>query len=609
MKSINFKPIFYIAITSLLLLSCGDYLDQSPESNIKSSDAFVDFVSFQGFTEGLYAQIVDISKVLTNEYNIADETLSNQTTQYSYYFDSGDYKAWFNPGVYGGYFGNPGSTNNEVSNAQYTFGTKSPIRKGTWPNSWYGIRKANVGLANLEKFVNGTPYEIKVIKGQLLFFRAYFYFTLMRDWGGLPYIEKPLSPDEDLKYPRLNYRETALKAAKDFEEAVELLPVNWDNESYGRKTLGNNRFRINKIMALAFLGKNYLYAASPLMNYVSTGINGYDIDLCKKAANAFIRVIKLSNESGMYKLQPWSSYSDMFYVVSPDKKVSGGIETIFNAPVYDQNRAQYHTWGLQQIGVASQTSSVCANYVKNWGMANGLPISDPESGYNPNDPWVGRDPRFYKTIITDGTKICNSTNAGAHQYAQLYTGGLHRNSNSNVTGFMTCKYWNTICNKFDNGWASGKYQSMPPILRLSDVYLMYAESVLYGFGSPQSGVEGEMSALKAVNDLRARAGVPPIAAKFTNDNNLFMDQIIAERAVELSFEGHRWNDLRRWLKNSDPKFIEKTELIFSRSTNGKPQNLQERLLVKRIVGNEHNWLPFPLNQVSLYPEFGQNPGW
>jgi hypothetical protein len=79
-----------------------------------------------------------------------------------------------------------------------------------------------------------------------------------------------LSSSAKLELPRLKYRETALKAAKDFEEAAALLPTNWDNSAVGQATLGNNQQRLTKSAALAFKGKDLLYAASPMMNKEST---------------------------------------------------------------------------------------------------------------------------------------------------------------------------------------------------------------------------------------------------------------------------------------------------------------------------------------------------
>lgn len=605
MKKIIYKIkisfVFAVITMGLLLGGCEDYLAKAPEAIVKEKDAFKDFISFQGFTEELYSCIVDPSKASYQaEFNLADELIGNVTYFLGRSMDIGSYWSW--QYAYGSYLG---AEDNQV----HTDPT-SGMFKGVWQLSWYGIRKANLGLSKMDLLVNATQEEKDIIKGQLLFFRGYFYHELMINWGGLPYVDKVLLSTDDMKLPRLNYRETALKAAADLEQAAQLLPLKWDDTEVGKRTLGNNRQRINKITALSFLGKNLLYAASPLMNRESTGNANYDADLCKMAAEAFAKVIGLCEAPDPpYSLQPWNTYTDMFFTVTPGNTVPGGIEVIMNPPIYNSGDAYWSMiYSLGALTPNNQQFGVTHNYVQNWGMANGLPITDPASGYNPADPWSNRDPRFYKTIVVDGDQIAISTAAGPDRFAQLYSGGRHRvGGAANMTGYLTNKYWSIVTNGFDG--YGGEYQFLPPLMRLSDVYLMYAESVLQGYGTAMSSVSGNITAEVAINRVRNRATLPNINAKFTATKETFMEEIIRERAVELSFERHRWYDLRRWMLAGQTKYKEKTVINFDRGTNGKPINMKEQISITRVFDEKHYWLPLPINQVSLYPQFGQNPGW
>ncbi len=594
-------------LTVIGITSCKKYLDRPLEASISEQDVFSNFRSFQGFTEELYACLPDMSKSTWNgEWNTGDDMLSttNATYRLNAEFDNGNYRAWQT--------GGGGWDNSWLDDSGPNTDPNESHNKGLWPLSWYGIRKANLGLANIDKLANATPEEKNVLKGQLLFFRGFFHFQLMSFWGGLPYIDTLLSSSAKLELPRLNYRETAIKAAKDFEDAAALLPVNWDNAAVGAATLGNNQQRVTKSTALAFKGKDLLYAASPMMNQESTGNLSYDQELCKQAADAFTRMLKLTDDgSAYYKLLPWDKYSENWFTVSSYGKHPGFPEVIFGPPTY---AAWQSRWSLVNmfipppLGGEAGVSSPAANYVDYFGMANGLPLNVAGSGYDAADPWANRDPRFYKCVTFDGQQIIQGSGNAAFRYANLFNGGnLRLESTASRSGYLLRKFVTDKCNNVDNEW--NNINIVIPYLRLADVYLMYAEAVLQGYGSPGSSASGYLTAEAAVNIIRTRAGVPPVDSRFTGSKDAFMSELMRERAVELAFEGLRWHDLRRWGIAGEQKYKEKTVADFDRGPNGKPINLRERIVVTRVFEKKHNWLPLPTNQVNIYPSFGQNPGW
>ncbi len=599
-KKYKINLIMSLLILGLATGSCEEYLDKAPAADITENDVFKNFVGFQGFIEEMYACLTNYHQHLGGNwyltFNCADEMLSTVPLL----FDDGNY--WYQSQFL-------------YSTTVNTNGNAGVMSKWVWPLSWYAIRKANLALEKIDLMTDATQEEKDFIKGQALFFRGFFYFDLMRWWGGLPYIDRVLSPTEEMKFPRLNYRETALKAAQDFKDAAALLPLKWDDTTVGKLTLGNNVSRITKIHALAYYGKDLLYAASPMMNESSTGNNSYDAELCKQAATAFSEVIKICDETGVYKLHPWATWSENFTIWSPGNRTRpGGTEVIMNQTVYEVSYVRYTTTRAASpvpFGAGNNRTEVPThNYVKNYGMAGGLPIEDPASGYNPADPWSNRDPRFYNDIVYDGALMVqsNATAAQPHKNAKLYTGGLHKaGTNGSVTGYFYKKFTPLGCNQWDNRW--GAHQAYHPWLRLADVYLMYAEAALHGYGSPTSSAPGSLTALQAVNIIRNRAQLPDLTPAYSSTKEQLMESIIRERAVELAFEGHRFFDLRRWNISGQQKYTEKTAIDFDRGPDGKPINMTERIVTTRVYEKKHNWLPFQVSFTKLYQDFPQNPGW
>jgi hypothetical protein len=265
----------YIILFSALLIagftSCTDYLDKAPGSDIEPDDAYKNFKNFQGFTEELYNCIPVVSSHDSHSsFNFGDDDWweSTETRMLAYAIDQGNFWGW----TAGFTFGFP-----KVSTAVPNSQTKEN-KANLWALSWYGIRKANIGLSNLDKLTDATSEERNLIEGQLLFFRGWFHFMLMQYWGGLPYIDYAIPADVTPTLPRLSWQEAADKAVSDFQKAAELLPVNWDETTTGKVTIGKNNLRINKIMSLAYMGKTLLWAGSPLMNYTSGSSKNYDAD-------------------------------------------------------------------------------------------------------------------------------------------------------------------------------------------------------------------------------------------------------------------------------------------------------------------------------------------
>lgn len=608
-----------------LTTSCTDYLDKSPESDVSPEAAFKNFKNFQGFTEELYLCIPDFSKSYwTTSWNWGEDDIQAVGINFhmSYKVDQGDFWGWQQEyDGWGASFMDQGDK----------FDPNDRFKRGLWKAAWYGIRKANLGLENMDLMTAATQEEKNTIKGQLLFFRGWLHFQLMQYFGGLPYIDHAIAADQPMTLPRETCQACAEKAAKDFREAAELLPIDWDKSSVGRNTLGKNGFRINKITALAYEGKSLLWAASPLVKNCDDkmNVNGnastydYDTNYAQQAAEALGELLALV-ETGQtqYKLVDFADYSDLFYTWNKNMLPPGSTENILRdipADAWQNSHFGVFTeFGGSILTGGKAASQPTANYVNYYGMKNGLPLDDPESGFDPTHPWKNRDPRFYHDIVYDGVKVVEGAiEPDANRYANLYTGGTYRDDiNESRTGYLLYKFIPMIANNYDMGSTYNKLYIDVPYLRLADCYLMYAEACA-AVGGATAKAKCSLTALDAVNKIRERAGVAGVAAKFTGNKDKFMDEVRRERAVELAFEGHRFNDLRRWLLLDKAPYNIKTSQEFVRAGEFDPKNPQntevsgfkEKTILTRHFTSKHWWMPLKKKDTSIYPEMFQNPGW
>lgn len=627
--------------------SCTDYLDKTPDSNVSSDQAFKNFTNFQGYVEEMYNCIPSKeSNYWCTTFNWGEDEIMNTGLGDSHvtaHFDLGDYRHWYGDQQS---FLHTGDLNP----------TKTDKYSHSLEHAWYCIRKCNLGLANLDKMTDCTQEEKNIIKGQLLFFRAWWHEEMIAFFGGMPYVDTVLDGSQALTLPRLSYQECAKKCAEDFRAAADLLPNDWDKTAVGKKTLGKNELRITKVCALGYMGKVLLWAASPLNNLkaeVGASKNGdtykYNVELAAQAADALGEALAQVNSGKTpYALAEYkysniydhvakdgskSNFSEIFYTTGKNWKQPGTTEAILRGPYIGENSSNWNftkLWGPKLNGIVEHDALIhqpTANYVNYYGMANGLPLDDPESGFDPKHPFKNRDPRFYHDIVFDGFKYINFTIAKEaddyqFKYIQMYTGSNLRSSASQGcrTGYYCQKLVPHQANKYDGmyNWG-GALQCDLPYMRLADLYLMYAEAGAAVQGANYKSSKLDLTAVDAINVLRNRVDAGHVADKFVADQKKFMDEVRRERAVELAFEGFRWNDLQRWLLLTEYPYNIKTSQEFKRVgnydfTKNDPRDAEvtgwsEKRIVTRDFSEKHYLLPLKESDVYLYPEFGQNPGW
>ena len=550
----NIKSLLY---GCLLLLACGasfvsctDWLDKDPESIVAEDEAFKNYRNFQGYIEEIYNLIPDKEKVnYCTAWNFGDDAVHNPEgfAHMDHQVDLGNYRNWLK--------------NNQCWLMGNNFNNRD---QSLWRNSWYCIRKCNLGIQNIKSLV-GTDEERDLLLGQMYFFRAWWHFELICYFGGMPYIDEAFEATQIPELPRLSFQECADRCAEDFERAYDLLPLNWDETLAGMQTSGSNDLRVDKFTALCYLGKCYLWAGSPLMKEMEKTKNGgaaqllgassngktydYDAKYCAKAAEALGKALDMVNKGQVkYKLaefkyssiydherdensDPDNFYSDVFYTVKQSWKMPGAKEAIMRGAYPGTNSANWNCaklFGPKVAGLVDHDNIIhhpTANLIDQYGMANGQPIYlvrngeyvlNPLSGWDPEHPYKDRDPRFYHDIVFDGFHYVLSTDALNEsqkklEYCDLYTGGAVRDiDHGSSTGYYIQKLVPHQCNQGDR-WYEWEFafQCYLPYMRLADVYLMYAEAraaIATGVSqlTERPSYCMSLSAVDAVNALRDR---------------------------------------------------------------------------------------------------------
>ena len=665
----NFKSLLcgsLLLVAGGSLTSCVDWLDKDPESIVAEDEAFKNYRNFQGYIEEIYSLIPNKEDAnYCSGWNMGDDAVHNPEgyAHIDHQVDLGNYRDIWDSGT---------------PKQCWLNGDRTSL----WKNSWYCIRKCNMGIQNIKSLV-GSDEERDLLLGQMYFFRAWWHFELMCYFGGLPYIDKAFEADNIERLPRLSFQECADRCAEDFQRAYDLLPLDWDETLTGMQTSGKNELRVNKFMALCYLGKCYLWAGSPLMKefektkdggiaqLLGASANGktydYDTKYCALAADALGRALEMVNRGTVkYKLVEFkyvniydherdekaeTCYSDIFYTAKQNWQMPGTCEAIFRGQYPSMNTANWNNakiFGPKVAGLVAHDNIIhhpTANLIDQYGMANGQPIYivqngeyvlNPESGWDPQHPYKDRDPRFYHDIVFDGFRYVLNTSGlneaqKALEYCPLYTGGAEREiAHGSSTGYFIQKLVPHQCNEGDK-WYEWDYafNNYIPYMRLTDVYLMYAEARAAVATSVKDIKDKpdycNLSAVDAINKLRDRVSsddypLEHVQSNFLDTREHFLDEVRRERAVELAFEGFRWCDLQRWLLLTEPPYTVKYSHEFERLekddwfVNNDPKdakvgNFRKETLITRNLEAKHYWWPLPDEDTYIYVDFEQNPGW
>ncbi|HTN05890.1 RagB/SusD family nutrient uptake outer membrane protein [Agriterribacter sp.] len=538
MKKLN---IIALLITACCITSsCNkDFLDRESKTTIAEEKIFNDPALIQLFVNNMYADVPSFDHDLYD--NITDESRN----------------FW-------------GGAPRNVVQGQW-FADNNPM--DYW--AYAAVRKTNMFLAKVDDSVLEGE-EKSSLTGQVKFLRAKLYFDMVKRYGGVPIITEPQGLDDDLFVKRSTTDESFAFIIKEMEEAIDLLP-----ETYGDRSVDVGK--INKHAAKAFLGRVWLFWASPLYN------PGNKTERWEAAAAINKEVI----ESNVYRLH------DNFRRIMLDKN---NEEEIFSVQFLKTLREHgWDSWAMPDSRSRQDASrrSPVQEFVDAFEMKNGKSIDDPASGYNAADPYINRDPRFDATLIVNGSVF-------GFQGMPVYTyiGGEDGINipYQTVTGYLMRKGTDETNQDYYGG--SGSDQNWIE-LRFAEVLLNYAEAKNESLTAPDPGV------YEAVEKIRERAGLSPYQLPAGLTKEQMRDKIRHERYIELSFEQKRYWDLRRWKtavsvlngKQFGAMYITKHDngsyTYEVKPVDGVPCVFQEKMY----------FMPIPQRELEKNPNLEQNNDW
>lgn len=634
------KLVNYILLSGLIcFFSCNKYLDIIPDNIATLDYAFHSRNAAEEFLFTCYSYLPKEGDINGNvAFTAGDELLIPAKTQDDI------------TGVTG-------------INGDIARGLQSVVKPigNIWSNGnesmFKAIRDCNIFLTNINSVRDLQNYEKKRWIAEVRFLKAYYHWLLLRMYGPIPIKDEnnPISVrPEDAQVIRQPVDSCFNYIVSLIDLAAEDLPAQIQDPL---SELG----RLTKLIALSIKARILVTAASPLFNG-NTDYAGFknkngeqlfstspEPQKWVKAVEACKSAIDLAHSTGV-KLYDFSAQGNT-YNLGPEMKKRMDLRNIVTEPWNSEI-----IWGnpnsmvqrLQEFLIVpyNQSTGNAAGWYRSFlspplKMAqlyytkNGLPIKEDKTldysditqlrtatadekfeikpGYETARLNFDREPRYYANIGFDGGILFGAGNfdenncwhyaARKGQYSTLGS-----SAGKNFTGIF-CKKLVSYLNTMSNSFAHSVLPYPYPVIRLSDLYLLYAEALNEAVGP---GVE----TYKWIDSVRSRAGIPSVEeswsqyatnpSEYTNKDGL-RKIIRTERLIEMAFEGNRFWDLRRWkesekvlnspiqgwnMNESDPASYSKLTLVFDQS----------------FYKRDYFW-PIAEQDIIENKNLVQNPGW
>lgn len=565
------KSIIYSALVVMTATSCSD------EMNYKEYSVFGEDYIKETFARA--------GGVLTSAYNDLDYDFGNyggallaSATDESVYSHPGNAIESFYNGAW-----SP-TNNNDAS---------------LWTKCWRGISYANLYL---DEFTDLTFDDYKTdlnylqemhqynnFQYEARFLRAYYYFLLVRAFGGVPLKVNHMDAAEANALPRATADEVFEFIDKECVEIKDTIIKNY--RDLGTMALSAiESGRVNNLAVLALRARAALYHASPLFTQGKS--EEEKKALWKAAAEANWAVITECRNRGM-RLNP--TYANLFN----KDNWSEANECIFVRRISSSSN-QFEQYNYP-IGLENAGGGNCPtqNLVDAYEMTNGKAINDPESGYDSQNPYVNRDSRLAATVARNGELWADVT-------LETFQGGANGQPIAYAT--PTSYYLKKYINKgiIIGGASANAERHHWVIFRLGEFYLNYAEAMLNYTGDGYATAPGlSTTAWAAINTVRTRAGQPDLANGLNFDQ--FKDKYENERFVELAFEGHRFYDVRRWMEAE--KYFKAIRGMQITKNADETLTFTPTTVQNRQWDNKMYFFPLAQSEILKSGALTQNPGW
>lgn len=489
-----------------------------------------------------------------------------------------------------------------------------------WERSKAAIQYINLVLSEVDATTFSEDALVNEMfrdrtKGEAYGLRAIHMYHLLQGHGGVAngellgttIILSPEDASSDVNQPRATFEACMQQLYSDIDKATELLPMDYGNVSndsqiptryadkgadktaYDRVFGDAMKLRLTSRIITAVRAQAALLAASPAFSEGTT-------TTWEDAANYAAEVIDFNGGLGSLAPNGVTWYSSGIDGINSGANPAEILwRSNISGSVTDLEEQNFPPT-LFGNGLVNPTQ----NLVDAFPMLDGYPIGHPSSTYNPATPYLNRDPRLGQFIVVNGSTLGPNSAVINTAVDGGTNDGLNRVETSTRTGYYMRKLLRNDVN-LDPNSVNGQIHIKPHI-RYTEIFLIYAEAANEAWGPLSAGSSG-YSAYDVIKAIRERAGITGGDAyleSIKGDQEAMRNLIRNERRLELSFEGFRFWDLRRWKEDL-------TETAKGVSIQGGNHQIVD--VESRIYGSHAIYGPIPYTEIMKFSALQQNNGW